>query len=408
MTPRRTGLIALLCASAVSNTGSLVSMVVVPWLVLVTTGSAAQTGLVAFAEMLPYVLLQAFAAPLVDRLGSRRVSVACDIVSALIALTIPLLYDHGHLAFWELCLLVAVLGAARGPGENAKQVIVPEVVADARVPTERGAGLLDGVMRLGTLMGAPLGGALAGTVGAANAIVVDAASFAVAAALVLALVPARSRPHAERLTYLRDLRAGLSFLGADPLLRAIALMVLVTNLLGQAVNSVLVPVWARNAVGTATAVGLVFGAFGLGALLGNLTFSAISHRLPRRLTFAICFMVAGAPRLVVLALTSSLPLVTVVSAAGGFAAGAINPLVGAASYERIPRALQARVLGAVGATAWAGIPLGALVGGWMVASVGLTPALLAAAAAYFLTTVLPFVLPAWRLMDREHTCRPPR
>jgi hypothetical protein len=35
-------------------------------------------------------------------------------------------------------------------------------------------------------------------------------------------------------------------------------------------------------------------------------------------------------------------------------------IVGAIEYERVPRHLQARVLGAVGASAWVGIPFGSL------------------------------------------------
>ena len=47
----------LLAAQAVSICGTRMSMVALPWFVLVTTGSPLRTGLVAFAEMLPYVVV---------------------------------------------------------------------------------------------------------------------------------------------------------------------------------------------------------------------------------------------------------------------------------------------------------------------------------------------------------------
>ena len=53
---RRTPLFGLLLADAISLCGTRVSMIAIPWLVLTTTGSAAQTGLVAFAELLPLVV----------------------------------------------------------------------------------------------------------------------------------------------------------------------------------------------------------------------------------------------------------------------------------------------------------------------------------------------------------------
>ncbi|MQA05338.1 MAG: MFS transporter [Streptosporangiales bacterium] len=404
---RRAGLAGLLPVAGISATGSKVSVVAIPWLVLVTTGSAVQTGLVVFAEMLPFVVLQAFAAPFVDRFGGRRVSVLCDAASAAILVAVPLLYSTDRLPFWGLCVLVAVLGAFRGPGENAKHVLVPETVVEARVPMERGAGLLDGVSRVGSLVGTPLGGVLAATVGAVNALYMDAASFVVAAVLVQWFVRRRpagdadaARPARVR-GYLHDLRAGLAYTVRDPLLRAIALMVLATNLFDQARMAVFIPVWVKDAVGSATGVGLIGGAFGVGAVLGNALFSAVAHRLPRRITYACCFLVAGSPSYFVLAATDGLPAVLVISAVSGFTAGAITPLLGAAEFERIPEHLRARVLGAVGALAWAGIPVGGLVAGWLVSTLGLTTALLAIGGAYLLATVLPFVQPAWRLMDRD-------
>jgi hypothetical protein len=68
--------------------------------------------------------------------------------------------------------------------------------------------------------------------------------------------------------------------------------------------------------------------------------------------------------------------------------------------------MQARVLGAVGATAWVGIPVGSLAGGALVAGLGLRGALLSAAVVYGLTTLAPFVFPAWREMDREAAAEP--
>lgn len=414
---RRTGLVGLLAGAVVSQTGSKVSMVAVPWLVLVTTGSAAQTGLVAFAEMLPYVLTQVFAAPIVDRFGGRRVSVGCDLASAAVLVTVPALYDTGRLAFWALCVLVGVVGAFRGPGENAKHVLVPDIVADAKMPMERGAGLLDGTMRLGSLLGAPLGGGLAATIGAGNAILVDAASFLVAAVLVGTCVRRRKPPEQREPLpdkpsgargYLHDLREGLGFAFRDPLLRAIGLMVLVTNLFDQAYIAVLLPVWAKDAFGSVAVVGLVSGAWGLGAVFGNFTFSAVSHRMPRRITYAVCFLIAGGPRYFLMMSSHALTVVLIGMVLGGFATGAINPLLGAAEYERIPERLRARVLGAVGSLAWAGIPVGGLVGGWLVTGAGITWALLAVGSAYLLATLAPFVQPAWRLMDRDRTSsRPP-
>ncbi|HEY1156909.1 MAG TPA: MFS transporter, partial [Arthrobacter sp.] len=116
----------VLAAMAVSLTGTRISAVALPWFVLVTTGSATRTGLVAFCEMAPYVLVKALTGPLVDRIGPQAVSWTTDLASATTAAAVPLLHALHLLSFPPLLALVAVIGAARGPGDLAKQVMVPE------------------------------------------------------------------------------------------------------------------------------------------------------------------------------------------------------------------------------------------------------------------------------------------
>ena len=77
----RTTLWGYLVAVAISITGTRVSMIAIPWLVLTTTGSPTKTGLVAFAEMAPLVASQVLSGPLTDRVGARRMAVSCSAAS---------------------------------------------------------------------------------------------------------------------------------------------------------------------------------------------------------------------------------------------------------------------------------------------------------------------------------------
>ncbi|HEU4675142.1 MAG TPA: MFS transporter [Motilibacteraceae bacterium] len=406
---RRRGLVGLFVAQAVSTTGTRMSLLALPVFVFLTTGSALRTGLVGFAEMLPYVLLKLFGGPLVDRLGPWRASVGSDLAAAVVVGTVPLLHALHTLSFPLLLALVALAGALRAPGDGAKSVLLPAVVARAAVPMERAVGLSDGVSRLATMLGAPLGGALVGVLGAPWVLVIDAASFAVGAVVVGCLVeraevlPAKARSSGLR-AYAEQMREGFSFLRGQPFLRAAAGMVAVTNLLDAAVTAVLLPVWALTRYGDQhgpAALGLVMAVFGAGAVAGTAVMAGVGHRLPRRLTYATAFLLGGAPRILVLALPVPLVVVVAVSAVCGLAGGAINPLLAAAEYERIPAALQARVLGAVGGLAWAGIPLGGLLGGWTVGGLGLPIAVVVVGGLYLAATLDPFLRPAWRDMERR-------
>ncbi len=408
----RRGLVGLLGAVGASLLGTRMSFVALPWFVLVSTGSATRTGVVAFAEMAPYVAVQALGGPLVDRTGLRRAAVAGDLVAAAAMGAVPLLHEAGLLHLAALAALVAVVGAARGGGDVARDVMVPWVGGDAGLALERASGLYDGVSRLATLVGAPLAGVLVAVSSPLAVLGIDAVTFAVSAALIAGLVPASverpsSEPASER-SYLSSLGEGFRYLRGDRLLLGIATMVLVTNFVDQAAGAVLSPVWAREVAHSAVALGLLGAAFGLGAVLGNAVTTWLGPSLPRRLGYGVGFLLAGAPRFLAMAFAGLVPVLGVTFAAG-LGAGGINPILGAVEYERVPRHLQARVLGAVGASAWAGIPLGGLAGGAFVTAFGLRAALLTAAAVYGLATLSPFVFPAWRMMERGAAAegRPP-
>ncbi len=395
----RAGFTALLVAEAVSKIGSRMSFLALPWFVWVTTHSPAQMGLVGFAEMLPYVAVQGLGGPLVDRIGTRRTSVAGDWLAVVSVGAIPLLADTGALGFGVLLALVAVTGAARGAADNAKSVMLPDLIGD--MPTERATGLHDGVSRLATLIGAPLGGVLIGFFSAQTVLLVDAVSFAFAALVIAWFVPRRQVVATEPKSYLASLREGFAWLRRDRLTQGITAMLFVTNLADQAIAAVLVPLWAAQVTGSALTAGIIAGAIGLGAMIGSLVLATIGPRLPRRLTFGICFLILGAPRCLVFAFVDQVPAVVTVVLLAGLAAGALNPILGAVAYERIPPELLARVFGALGAVAWAGIPLGGLIAGALVSLVGLSGAFVAMAAIYFLATLAPFFGRSWREMDRR-------
>lgn len=405
-------LVALLSASGVSMIGTRLSVIALPLFVLITTGSPTRTGLVAFAEMTPMVLAQALAGPITDRVGPRRVSVVCDLLSGSVMALIPLLYAADRLSFGALLVIVAFVGLGRGPGDGAKFVMAPLVATATGQPAERVFGLEDGISRSASVLG-PLGAAgLVAALGAPTAIAFDAASFILAAVLVGLGVPrsvgaaAPVRPDEDPASYLSRLRVGAAFVRRDGLLRSIVAMVGTTNLLDQALSTVLIVVWARSRGGGAGLIGLVAASMGAGAVIGALTAASIGHRLPRRLTFAVSFFLVSGPRFGVLGFGAPLWVVLPVLFVGGLGVGTINPILGAVQIERIPEHLRARVLSLMTSATACLVPFGGLVGGLLTDRFGISAALLTCGAVYTVATMVPVFRPEWREMDRRPTDSP--
>lgn len=368
---------AFLTAEAVSFTGNKMTMLALPWLVLTTTGSATKVGLVAFAQTGAYVLVKATGAPLIDRLGRKACAVGGGSASALLLVVITLSGQWG---------LVALLGAVQSLSDAAKRVMLPDLPG----PLERTTSLYTGIERLSFLLGAPAAGLMIAAMGPVNVLLIDAGACLVAAALIAVAVSIRSASR-TRDPYLTALRDGMRYVQRDRFLVFVCALFLLTNLIDQAMMAVFMPTWAKDVLGSATALGLIVGTYGAGAVLGSALFAWIGPKLAPFWTFAIALLLAGSPPLFALALSNSLTIVLVVGFAAGLLAAAINPIITTAIFRRVPEELHARVFGFTGSLAWAGIPLGGLLAGIMVDAHGLTTALLLAGTAYLLVTVIPLV-----------------
>jgi MFS family permease len=402
---RRKPFIALAIAETLSISGTRLSGVAIPWLVLSTTGSPVLTGLVAMMEMLPYVVAKALGGPLIDRLGPKRIAIICDSASVIAVGLVPLLHLLDLLTMPILLPIVFAMGVLRGPSDAAKQSMVPDIAELASVPLERVTGVVGAIERLASTAGAAAAGALIALVGPSQALAVNALTFAAAALVVAIGIPAlRHAPKAEAAgisAYGRELAEGWHFMRRDAVLVAIVLMVATTNLLDQAYYAVLLPVWTQHSGHGAALLGTLFAVFSAASMIGAAIAALIGERMPRLLVYTVAFLLTGFPRFFVFAMDSPLALIFAILAIGGFASGFLNPIITSVLFERIPKPLMGRVTSLNAALCWALIPFGGLVGGALVDAWGLSAALLLTGIAYLAATLAPLAHGSFRGFDRK-------
>ncbi len=402
--PSRRSLYGMLTASSVSIAGTRVSTIALPVFVYTQTRSPSLTGLVLAAEMGPYVISKALGGPLVDRRGPRAISIVGDVLSGAFLALVPILYAVGQLSLPDriplLLALVALAGVFRGPGDGARNTMIPAVADASGLSIERITGLDSTVDRASGLLGAGVGGLLVAGVGAPQTVAVTAAASFLSALLVALLVPSLTAAGStETGSYRSRLGVGASFLRRDRLLRSVLAMIAVTNLLEAAYISVMLPVWVLDHGRGPELIGVLGLLFGGAAVASSLVATTMSGRFSRRTAYLVGFTLAGAPRYLALAVDAPLSVIIATNVVAGLGAGFINPTIGAIFFERVPRHIVGRVGSLADALAWAGIPVGGLVGGAAVAAVGVSPALGAASAAYLVSTTVPGMRPEWREMD---------
>ncbi|MBY5408913.1 MFS transporter [Rhizobium leguminosarum] len=405
--------LALAAAETLSLSGTRLSTIAIPWLVLSTTGSPVLTGMTAMMEMLPYVAAKALSGPLIDRVGPKRIAVVCDTASVAMVGLVPLLDLFGLLTMPLLLPVVFAMGVLRGPSDAAKQAMVPDIATLAAMPLERVTGVVGAIERLASTAGAAGAGALIGLIGPGQALVVNAVTFAAAALIVGAGIPGfrrvpepRGAPEArpgEMSSYLGDLRVGWRFLRGDAVLVSIVIMVATTNLLDQAYHAVLLPVWTRSSGHGPELLGAMFSAFTGASIAGAAIAAAIGERMPRLMVYTVAFLLTGFPRFLVVALDAPLAFIFITLAIAGFASGFLNPILSAVIFERIPKPLTGRVTAMNAALCFVLIPFGGLVGGALISMIGLAAALSLIGFAYFVATLFPLALKSFRGFDKAIT-----
>jgi predicted MFS family arabinose efflux permease len=366
---RNRSTIALLAAGLVSTTGIQMTFVALPWFVLVTTGSVARMSFVLAAEIAPMALFGVPSGSVVARLGGRRTMLLSDLLRAPLVALVPVLHWAGGLSFGLLLAVVFVLGLFSAPYYAAQRTIIPELYGDDERVVAKVSAAFGGATQVTLILGPALGGLLVASIGAADVLLVDAATYVGAFVLVLVLVQA-GRP-AARDESSRGVLASVRFLARDRLLGPMTLTVILLDAAAAALFTSLPALSYLRFGQDPRVVGWLFAAFGIGALAGSVVaMRALERFSPPRLA-------GGAMVLVVLplwALVATLPweAVGAVLLACGLVVPLVNaPIIGMLS-TRPPQALRAKVMTAVMTASALGGPAGRLVVGPMFVRFGIS------------------------------------
>jgi MFS family permease len=366
---------ALLFAEVISTTGAQMTWLALPWFVLTTTGSAGQMTLVILAESIGLAAAGLPAGAFVERFGAKRSMLFADAVRAPLMLFVPILHWTGHLSISGLLVLAFLLGALAGPYFTAQRVIMPELLGEDEATMNQANALFQGAIRTTLLLGPPLGGVLIGVIGAANVLVVDAATYLVSFALVALFVPTRKPAPRDEGADTRGVLAGLKFLVREPLLRVWIPLFVAGDAAWQAFF-VAVPVLTVERFGAdAKIAGALFAAFGAGALIGNfLSFRFLAQRIDGLRLIALSVPLQAAPLWL---LTLHVPARAMFGAilVSGIGNGICNPTIHSLFTLRMPVAVRAKAMAAATVIWGLGTPLGLLFAGPVLATLGPQPVL---------------------------------
>jgi MFS family permease len=330
------------------------------WLVLDLTGSGSWLGIVAALQFLPILAIGPWGGLIADRVDKRRLLLITQAAAGVLAAVLGVVALTGMVQLWMVLVLALALGVVTALDNPTRQAFVVEMVGPDDVAN---AVTLNSVMiNAARAIGPAIAGVLIASTGMAATFMLNAASYVLVVAALLAMDPARLDRGVPAARGPGQVREGFRYVAQTPSLRTPLLLMVVAGTLAYEF-SVTLPLMARYAFhGDAQTLGVLNSALGLGAVVGGLVTASRSAPTDRSAGIAaLCFgalllATAAAPTLwvaaVALTLTGALSITFLAS---------VNTVL----QLRSPAPYRGRVMALWSIALLGTTPIGAPIVGWL-------------------------------------------
>lgn len=359
----------LWAGESISKTGSAVTTFALPVVAVQTLGASTLMVAVLNAMIwLPWMLVGLQAGAWADRHTQRPLMIGCQLVSAVLIVTVPVLAGLDALTMWYVLVIAFAAGCSNVMFTASYNAYLPFLVEKNELLAANSR--LMGSEQAANIAGPGIGGLITQISSAVVGLFVDALSFLLSA-FCLWSIRARE-PSAgpddgldgPRATFRADIRAAIRFVVGDPYLRIITANSAGTNLLVGGIQALVVVFLIRSEGLSPWAVGVTTIVISVGGLLGAVAAAKVSGWLGTARTllilpvtdcFLLLFPLAGPGVLLVVALAGTLV----------WAAGVVvrNVTAGAFRQAYCPPGMRGRVAMTMRFITFGVWPIGSLLGG---------------------------------------------
>jgi len=345
----------------ISSIGSWAQSLAVTWLVLELTNRSDQLGIALALQFLPMLILGAPAGVLADRLNNRRVLLATSAASGVLALTFGIVVTTGHATIWWIYALTFLLGLVLAVERPTMQAILFQLVGRDLLPNAVAAnGTINSVSRL---IGPAVAGGLIATVGVTVGFYINAASYLIVIAALLALRSSElvARPIIGQTK--GKLREGFAYVRSHP---EVTRPLIVMSIVGAvALNfPTTFPSMVRFGFHRgAGSVGAAMSVSAIGSILGGVYVAGIKPDARRTLAIALTGFGAA---IVALGVMPSYGTFVAMSIVLGFASASFQSVNTIVVQQSTEPSMQGRVMALHQTALFGSTPIGALLMGWVI------------------------------------------
>lgn len=380
----------LLAAYFISSIGDWLYKLGLPLLVFQITGSAVQMAGTFALTFLPFILVSLFGGVIADRFPRKQVLILCDLAAALFLLVIAI--AGGYLGSMPIIYIFVFLTASVAPIHHPSfQAFVPETVSTADLP--KANSLISGSENLIAIIAPAMTGVVIAFLGPVQTILLNAASFALSAALVASIrVAERHKRSPSTQTIFETIREGFQYAWGHPVLKYGSLLFVGSNFAINIFQANLVFYLADILHAPTTIIGLVFGLTGVGAVIGAMIAPRVIEKFESGRIIVVSTILAG---------LFTFPLLVVKDPTAIGAIWAVETIFGTVNmityFTLRQRAVPSEILGRAVATtrmiSFSSIPVAALAGGIILQNMGITTVIVLCATIRLATGLLATLSP---------------
>jgi MFS family permease len=274
----------------VSLTGSTMQSAAMLWhvsLLVPPERKGLALGVVGAVKVLPIVVFSLISGVVADALDRRRLMLATQVLSTLVALVLALLAFQGVTHVWPIYLLAALGSAVSAFDLPARQALVPTLVPREHLPNAISLNTI--MFQIAAVLGPSLGGVLIAASGVGWAYVANAISFLFVAAALVLMKGVSGRPLKDETASassrddvsLHAAMEGLRFVFRSPLIRSTMLLDFFATFFSSAMA--LLPIFAQDILRVgAEGYGWLYAAPAAGAFVMSAAMVPLTERINRR------------------------------------------------------------------------------------------------------------------------------
>lgn len=283
----------MILANVINRFGDSIDAIAFTWLVYQITQDAAWSAIIFGVNMLPTILLQPLAGPLVECIRKQKIMVLCDIARGLAVTAIAVCYMAGLLNPWLLLLITLLNSSFEALRVPAGIAIVPKLLSREHYDT--GQALNSSISRIMELIGTGCAGLIIAALGIQTAILIDAMTF-FGSAFIIYLIQYQETVRKSKISmkeYMNTMKEGFSYVFHRRAIVLLCVLGALMNVMAVPINSLFPAFVSEVMKGDSQTLSALSLGLTIGMMIGSFVYPVIAEKLKRRFLMIGALLFSG-------------------------------------------------------------------------------------------------------------------